>query len=694
MSAINRKASTTKGIFAILLVVFLTGCGCNLENLLDVTAPRVISGDTDPPDEAVDVAVGSNITAYFSEAMDPSTITSATFMVTRSDGATVAGTIAISANGRVATFTPSNGLTPDSEYTITIKREVQDAAGNPLANDVVWSFTTAPNALDVDNTAPAVSLTSPADRATGVAINKQIAATFSESMNASSIFPALTVSETGQGPLVGTIVYDVVSKIATFTPEDDLASNTNYTAVLTTGARDLAGNRLARNFVWSFTTGSTPDTTRPLVNGTIPGDGAANVLINTKISGTFTEAMDSLTINETSFTLVSEVDGPVPGNVSYAAVGNAATFAPLNNLAPNTLYTATLTTAIQDLAGNSLVADTVWTFRAATTSDDVDEIAPTVNSTNPANNATNVPINQKINATFSEAMDPLSISTASYIVNGPGETSVLGTVFYDVPSNIATFVPLLDLMPNTDFTASMTTGVSDLAGRALDRDYVWVFTTAEEPAGQSLVDFQSAATFAILAGAGITNVNNPGTIVNGDMGTSPTASVSGFPPGVLNGSLHAADPVVESAKLNLTTAYNDAAGRSRDVVIVADGELGGLTLAPGLYRSAPGSFAITSVDLTLDAQGDANAVYIFQMPSSTLTVGNDRQVILSGGARAANIFWQVGTSATLGTTSVFKGTIMADQAITLETGATLDGRAFARIAAVTLDTNVITIPSP
>jgi hypothetical protein len=214
------------------------------------------------------------------------------------------------------------------------------------------------------------------------------------------------------------------------------------------------------------------------------------------------------------------------------------------------------------------------------------------------------------------------------------------------------------------------------------------------PAGPESVDLQSAADFAILAGAGITNVNNPGTIINGDIGASPTPSVDGFPPGVLNGTLHAADPTAEQAKLDLTAAYNDAAGRSLNVVTIADGELGGLTLAPGLYMSAPGSFAITSVDLTLDAQGDANAVYIFQMPSSTLTVGNGRQVILSGGAKASNIFWQVGTSATLGTTSVFKGTIMADQAITLETGATLDGRALARIAAVSLDTNVITVPAP
>jgi hypothetical protein len=148
------------------------------------------------------------------------------------------------------------------------------------------------------------------------------------------------------------------------------------------------------------------------------------------------------------------------------------------------------------------------------------------------------------------------------------------------------------------------------------------------------------------------------------------------------------------AKVDLTTAYNDAAGRSTNVIVQATGELGGLTLAPGLYKAPAGSFAITSVDLTLDAQGDPNAVWIFQMPSSTLTVGNGRQVILAGGAKASNIFWQVGSSATLGTTVKFKGNILASQSITFQTGATLDGRALTQIAAVTLDSNTITKPGP
>ena len=207
------------------------------------------------------------------------------------------------------------------------------------------------------------------------------------------------------------------------------------------------------------------------------------------------------------------------------------------------------------------------------------------------------------------------------------------------------------------------------------------------PAGPAPIVLGSSGTFAVLSGSTVTNTGP--TILNGDLGLSPGSAVTGFPPGKLIGTLHVADPIAAQAKLDLTTAYNDAAGRTVAPITVA-GNIGGQTLAPGLYKSTS-SLAISSGDLTLDARGDADAVFIFQI-ASTLTTTSGRQVILSGGAQARNIFWQVGTSATLGTTSSFKGTIMADQSITLTTGARLDGRALARIAAVTLDSNTITAP--
>ena len=199
----------------------------------------------------------------------------------------------------------------------------------------------------------------------------------------------------------------------------------------------------------------------------------------------------------------------------------------------------------------------------------------------------------------------------------------------------------------------------------------------------------TAASFAVLAGSTVTN--SGATVVTGDLGVSPGTAVTGFPPGVLNGSMHAGDTAAAQAIADLTTAYNNLAGRTLGAILVA-GNLGGQTLSPGLYKSTS-SLEISSGDLTLDAGGNANAVFVFQM-ASTLTTTSGRAVILSGGAKASNIFWQVGSSATIGTTSAFKGSILADQSISLNTGASLDGRALARIGAVTLLGNAIVRPTP
>lgn len=199
------------------------------------------------------------------------------------------------------------------------------------------------------------------------------------------------------------------------------------------------------------------------------------------------------------------------------------------------------------------------------------------------------------------------------------------------------------------------------------------------------VPLAGASTLALLAGSAISNTG--GTTVTGDIGLSPGSSIGGFPPGILVGTMHINDAIATQAKLDLTAAYNDAAGRTATDIVTLSGNLGGLTLTPGLYKSTS-SLAISSGDLTFDAKGNPNAVFIIQI-ASTLTTTSGRKVILSGGALASNIFWQVGSSATLGTTSVFKGTILAMQSITFNTGATLDGRALARTGAVIMAGNTI-----
>jgi hypothetical protein len=201
------------------------------------------------------------------------------------------------------------------------------------------------------------------------------------------------------------------------------------------------------------------------------------------------------------------------------------------------------------------------------------------------------------------------------------------------------------------------------------------------------VSMGTAADFGVLAGSAITNTGD--TVIANNLGLSPGLAISGFPPGLVNSEIYSADAVALQAQSDLTIAYNDLAQRSTEVIIISSGELGDSILTPGLYRSGISSFAISSGNLTLDAQGDANAIFIFQMPSSSLTTISDTNVLLINNASPYNVFWQVGSSATLGTNSVFKGSIMALTSITLTTGASLEGRALARNGAVTLDSNNI-----
>ena len=199
------------------------------------------------------------------------------------------------------------------------------------------------------------------------------------------------------------------------------------------------------------------------------------------------------------------------------------------------------------------------------------------------------------------------------------------------------------------------------------------------------VGLGTSSSFAVLAGAGVTNTGP--TTLNGDIGTFPTTSESGVGSLTITGTNHGGDAVTQQAKTDLVTAYNQAAGEGPTSPVAAD--LGGQTLTPGVYNSAS-SLGLTG-NLTLNAGGDPNAVFVFQA-GSTLTTASASSVTLVNGAQACNVYWQVGSSATLGTGSAFRGTVLALTSITLTTGATVEGRVLARNGAVTLDTNTITAP--
>jgi len=218
---------------------------------------------------------------------------------------------------------------------------------------------------------------------------------------------------------------------------------------------------------------------------------------------------------------------------------------------------------------------------------------------------------------------------------------------------------------------------------------------------QPTINLRTSSDFVVLAGSLISNV--PTSAITGDIGLSPASGslISGFGNEEITGITYTVDASgpegsvsdavkLTAAKSDLTTAYNDAAGRTSTDIVMLAGNIGGLTLTPGLYKSS-GSLEISSGDLTFDAKGNAEAVFIIQI-ASTLNTTSDRKIILTGGALASNIFWQVGTSATIGTTSIFKGNILADQSISINTGASIEGRLLARIAAVTINSSTIIKP--
>src|SRR6202167_2987710 len=247
--------------------------------------------------------------------------------------------------------------------------------------------------------------------------------------------------------------------------------------------------------------------------------------------------------------------------------------------------------------------------------------------------------------------------------------------------------------------------MTDIGSRAPRRrlGYAWLAVLSVTAAGAAIAMFiaaqpaaaatapvglGTAGSFAVLAGTTVTNTG-PSSI-SGDLGVSPGTAVTGFPPGIVsNGSIHAADGVAGDAQSDLTTAYNDAAGRAPTAGVPAF--IGaGQTLAPGVYNAS--SSLEVGGSLTLDAGGDPNAVFIFQAPS-TLITDSASSIVLTGDAQACNVFWQVGSSATLGTGSAFSGSILALTSISVNTGDTIDGRALARNGAVTLDDDTITAPA-
>ena len=437
-----------------------------------------------------------------------------------------------------------------------------------------------------------------------------------------------------------------------------------------------------------------PGFTAPTVISEVPPVGSAGVCPNTIVTASFSKAMNPATINSTTFLLAGPGTTAVGGVVTYDAPSKTATFTPSSTLAiPTIQYTASITTGATDTFGNALASDFVWTFTTGTTTCLTGP--PTVISVTPPDLSSGICPDTVVVASFSEAMNPATINTTTFtLTSGTPPVSVTGVVTYDAPSHVATFTPNNPpgLALSILYTATITTGVQDLFGNALASDKIWTFTTSAAKCSSS-VPLGTACSFGILGATPVVSSVGP-THVTGDVGIWPAASITGFSntggPGTITGAYHEADPVAMQAQSDLTTAYNFAAAAAGGATLPPD--IGNSTLAPGVYKttSAQPSLGITG-NLTLS--GPASGVWIFQIVSTLTTAAGNSKVIMAGGATAHNVFWQVGSSATLGTNTIFQGTIMAHASITVTTGATLNGRALASTGAVSLDSNPVNVPS-
>ena len=712
-----------------------TGAPLNLNyvwTFTTATRPTVLS--TVPSNGATGVALNQVITATFSKAMNPASLNASTFTLTSPTGGAVTGMIAYTANGSVASFTPSAALLPNTYYTASLTTGVSDTDGNVLAANYVWKFRTVPASAQ-----PTVIATTPVNGATGVAVNQGLSATFSTAMNGATVnSTSFTLKVTGGAAVTGSVGYVPAGSVAVFTPAANLATSTSYTATITTGAQDLAGTALAANYSWTFTTAAVGNTSHPTVVATIPMNGATNVPRNEVVEATFSTAMNAGSINSKTFTLTGPGAIAVAGQIAHASVGNTATFTPDVNLAANTLFTATITTGATDLSGNALAANYVWTF---TTGVATNTTKPEIVSTSPANFATGVTLNTVVSATFSAAMNPLTITTGTFQLTAPGAVPVAGIVSYDPLNFVASFTPSAPLTANTSYIATITSGATDTSGNSLGitgSPNPWTFTTGTLVVVPP-INLGSAIFFGGFGGnAGMTNQGIK-TVVNGNIGTTAASTlVTGFHDntpnciytetplnvGLVNGTIDTAPPppsefcssegtavtmaVAEQAAADALAAYNALVAFPNGLDVSGccgggnAGELGNRTLAPGTYKAAPGTYGITEGDLTLDAKHDANAIWVFQMAKS-LTVGTPtfhRNVLLTNGALAKNVFWQVGSAATINGVlggGTMQGTIIAQAGISVSTAGVVDittvnGRLLSLTGSVTIVNTVINTP--
>lgn len=456
---------------------------------------------------------------------------------------------------------------------------------------------------------------------------------------------------------------------------------------------------------------TTPAKRTPIVTG---------VATNSMLIAKFSRDMLASTVNVTSFTVACPAGTPVIGTVTYDAASRIAKLKPTSDLTPSTTCEARVTTTAKDTAGIALAADYVWRFTTGTGPDNTPHAVITTRS--PADGATGVCLSKTVSVTFDEPMDPTSINATTFFVKDSNSVLVPGAISYDMASNTATFAVTNPpgFTASTIYTSTVTTGATDLAGNPTSNSNATFTTGTLACAPMTSVALGTIAPFGAFGGGAGTTNSGINTVVEGDLGTTAACTLfTGFHDGAnvytetplnigeVTGDIFCGPPapgttqklaIATQAAADALTAYN-ALGAMAVTGTLTSGDLNDVLLrklAPGVYTPAAATLQLSAGNFTLDAGGNADAVWVFQIPES-LTMAAGTQVLLANGAKASNVYWKVGSAARLENRSTMVGTIIARAGVTISTAGelqqtTLTGRAIGLDASVTMVNTTIVAP--
>jgi len=465
-------------------------------------------------------------------------------------------------------------------------------------------------------------------------------------MNGTTINSSTFTLTAGGTAVTGNVSYSAGTSTAVFTPASPLAYNTVYTATITTGVQNPAGTALGTSNTWSFTTATGP---APTVAAVTPGNGSTGVAANTTVTATFSEAMKASTITSSTFTLTPQGGAAVGATVSYNAAALTATLTPNAPLAASTTYTATVSTGVVGATGSAMANANSWSFTTAAGP------VPTVTSVMPTSGTNGVAITSTVTAIFSEAMDPATITSATFMLTGPGNTPVAGTIAVsttNVTNDTATFTPSAPLAYNVSYTALITTGVlaasTNLPEVPLAANYSWSFTTAPPP---------PATVVAVTPADGSTSVPISGTTVTATFGAAMTASTINPSTFTVTGPSGAIGGAVSYNPATLTATFTPSVSLAYGATYTATlgtgvtSSLGGTLPSPYTWSFATVKATVPTVSSTVPADSTTNVntgaalSATFSVPMNAATLNSSTFMLTAaGGAVAGTVSYNSGTN--------------------------------------------------